>query len=111
MHHFGMRHKVLRREGEAPHEAPRRSRYIVALDKVTFVAGIIGPFTALTQVLEIFAKGTAEGVSLAFWVLIFMVTLPWIFYGIAHRDASILVHFLLWEVMNVLVIISILTFS
>ena len=111
MHHFGMRHKTRRREGVALHHAPRRTAYVHALDEITFVAGIVGPFTVLPQIYEIFSTHDASGVSLTAWVLLTIVTAPWVFYGFAHRDRSIIASFILWEVANLLVVVGVLMYG
>lgn len=85
--------------------------YIHLLDRVTFFAGIIGPFTVLPQIWQIFSTHAAGDVSLTSWALIFIVTLPWIFYGIAHKDRSIIVSFMLWEVANAVVVIGVLLYG
>jgi uncharacterized protein with PQ loop repeat len=101
--HLGLRHKRERLEGRRP--APH-TRYIKALDRVTFVAGVVGPFTVLPQIYEIFTTHQAAGVSVTAWVLMFIVTFPWIFYGVAHRDRAIIWSFILWEVANAAVIVG-----
>ena len=108
MHYLGMRHKNERKRGLKP--SPR-SPYIKFLDKLTFVVGVIGPFTVLPQSYNIFHTHSATGVSLATWGLIFIVTFPWILYGLAHRDKSIIVSFTLWEVMNLSVVIGVLLYG
>jgi MtN3 and saliva related transmembrane protein len=108
--HLGLRHKTERREeqtGARPVETP----YIVALDDITLVAGIVGPFTVLPQIWQIFATHSAQGVSLLSWSLIFIVTLPWVFYGFAHKDRSIIISFILWEVANALVVVGVLMYG
>jgi len=45
------------------------------------------------------------------WALIFIVTFPWILYGVAHREKSIIVSFILWEVANLLVVIGVLLYG
>ena len=107
MHHLGMRHKHERRIGL---KKTPQSRYIVFLDKLTFIAGVVGPFTVVPQIYTIFSTHSAQGVSLSTWALIFVVTLPWVFYGIAHKERSIIVSFILWEVANLLVVIGVLLY-
>lgn len=80
------------------------------LDKVTFVAGVLGPFTVLPQIYQIYITHHAADVSATSWALMFIVTMPWIFYGLAHRDKSIVISFILWEVMNALVFIGALLY-
>ena len=110
MHHLGMKHKHERR-GRILAPLRRRSRYIVFLDKLTFAAGVVGPFTVLPQIFQIFTTHSATDVSLTAWSLIFIVTLPWIFYGVAHKDRSIIVSFILWEVANALVVAGVLLYG
>ena len=108
MHYLGLRHKFERTQ--EPKKQPA-SPYIVFLDKLTFIVGVIGPFTVLPQIYTIFSTHSANGVSLATWSLIFIVTFPWILYGIAHKDKSIIVSFTLWEFVNLTVVIGVLLYS
>ncbi len=108
MHYLGMRHKYERQQGI---KKTSKSRYVTLLDKTTFVAGVIGPFTVLPQIYGIFSTHSAKGVSLATWLLIFIVTLPWVFYGFAHREKSIIASFILWEVANAAVVIGVLMYG
>ncbi|HEY5442717.1 MAG TPA: hypothetical protein VIJ68_04210 [Candidatus Saccharimonadales bacterium] len=108
MHYLGLRHKYERRQVAKP---ARKSSYIVFLDKLTFVVGVIGPFTVVPQIYGIFSTHSAKGVSLATWSLIFIVTFPWILYGLAHKEKSIIVSFILWEVANLSVVIGVLLYG
>src|SRR5580693_9302406 len=108
MHYLGMRHKYERTQRS---QKQRKSSYIVFLDKLTFVVGVIGPFTVLPQIYSIFSTKSAAGVSLTTWALIFIVTFPWILYGVAHKDKSIIVSFSLWEVVNLTVVVGVLLYG
>lgn len=108
MHYLGIRHKYERRVGL---RKTAKSPYIAFLDKLTFIVGIIGPFTVVPQIYTIFFTHSAEGVSLMTWLLIFLVTLPWVFYGIAHKEKSIIVSFTLWEIANFLVVLGVLIYQ
>jgi uncharacterized protein with PQ loop repeat len=107
MHYLGLRHKYEHRRGV---KKPPKSPYIVFLDKLTFIVGVIGPFTVLPQIYTIFSTKSAAGVSLATWALIFIVTFPWILYGVAHKEKSIIVSFILWEVVNLTVVVGVLLY-
>jgi len=108
MHYLGLRHKYERRQGL---KKQQRTPYIIFLDKLTFIVGVIGPFTVLPQIYTIFSTHSAKGVSLATWALIFIVTFPWILYGLAHKDKSIIVSFTLWEIVNLSVVIGVLIYG
>lgn len=107
MHFLGQRHKTQRKEtGEK-----KRSPYIVFLDKMTFIIGVIGPFVVVPQIWSIFSTQSAEGVSLMTWLLMFIVTFPWVLYGLAHRDAAIITSFTLWEIANATVVVGVLLYG
>ncbi|MCA9337127.1 hypothetical protein KC951_00265 [Candidatus Saccharibacteria bacterium] len=108
MHYLGMRHKYERSTGRK--KDVKRTPYIVFLDKLTFVVGTIGPFTVLPQIYTIYSTKSAAGVSAATWALIFVVTFPWILYGLAHKDKNIIVSFILWEIMNATVVVGALLY-
>jgi len=108
MHYLGLRHKYERQQGL---KKQRETPYIVFLDKLTFVVGVIGPFTVLPQIYSIFSSKSAAGVSLTTWALIFIVTFPWILYGFAHKEKNIIVSFILWEVVNLAVVIGVLLYG
>jgi uncharacterized protein with PQ loop repeat len=108
MHYLGMRHK---HERQVHLKKSASSPYIIFLDKLTFVVGIIGPFTVVPQIYSIFSTHSANGVSLATWLLIFIVTLPWVFYGMAHKEKSIIVSFALWEIANFLVVLGVFIYQ
>lgn len=108
MHYLGMKHKHQRKLGMKKNH---HSGYHKFLDKLTFVAGVVGPFTVLPQIYTIFNTRSATGVSFSTWVLIFIVTFPWILYGMAHKEKSIIVSFILWEVVNLAVVIGVLMYG
>jgi uncharacterized protein with PQ loop repeat len=105
LHFLGQKH-----QHERKFKSPKDTPYIRFLDKLTFIVGIIGPFTVLPQIISIYSTHNASGVSVWTWALIFTVTLPWVFYGIAHRSITIIISFTLWEFMNAAVAIGVLLY-
>lgn len=108
MHYLGLRHKYERKVGI---KKTHKTRYTVFLDKVTFIAGVIGPFTVVPQIYSIFSTRSAQGVSLSTWLMIFIVTFPWVLYGLAHKEKSILISFTLWEIANLAVVVGVLLYG
>lgn len=107
MHYLGLRHK---HEQSRTHKKETKTSYKAFLDRLTFIAGVVGPFTVLPQIYTIFSTHSAAGVSLLTWLLIFIVTFPWILYGLEHKDRSIIVSFSLWEVVNLTVVVGVLIY-
>jgi uncharacterized protein with PQ loop repeat len=108
INYLGLRHKYERRQG---YIKQKKTPYIVFLDKLTFIVGVIGPFTVLPQTYVIFSTKSAAGVSLTTWLLIFIVTFPWILYGLAHKEKNIIVSFILWEIVNLSVVVGVLLYG
>ena len=76
------------------------------LDQVVLVVGIVGPVSALPQLLEIYSLHAATGVSVLSWSLSALFDIPWIVYGIVHRERPIMVTYSLWFAMNLAVSIG-----
>lgn len=105
MHHLGLRHRHERTKEHRSHNK-NPTAYIRVLDKVTLIIGVVGPVTVLPQIYSIFSTQSAAGVSAITWFLMFLVTLPWIFYGMAHNDKTLIASFTLWEVVNLTVAVG-----
>lgn len=105
MHHFGLRRRHEQTKEHRAH-SKKPTRYVRILDKATLVIGVIGPVTVLPQIYSIFSTQSAEGVSAVTWFLMFLVTLPWVFYGAAHNDKTLIASFSLWEVVNLTVAVG-----
>lgn len=108
MHYLGLRHKHER--ALAPGRE-KTTRYIVFLDKVTLIIGIIGPATVLPQVISIYSTQSAADVSFTTWFLMTIVQIPWILYGFAHKDKILISSFILWTAVNTLVIVGIVLYG
>lgn len=95
-------HHVHRRKRGArnlePFPSARMS--VQLLDHIAIAAGIIGPIMTLPQVYQIFALQNAAGVSAVSWGAFAILDIPFILYGVVHRDRLIIVTYILWIVMN-----------
>jgi len=81
------------------------------LEKTVFAVAIIAPLTTLPQIIKIISTKTAAGVSLLTWTIYTLVTIPWIIYGIVHKEKPIIVSYVLWLILNTLVVIAILLYG
>lgn len=103
MHFLGQKHQ---HEHDPANKNEPQTDYTRFLDRLTLIAGLIGPFTVLPQIYQIFSTKSAAGVSPLTWGLIFVVTFPWILYGLARKDKTIMISFTLWEIVNATVFIG-----
>jgi len=53
---------------------------------------VIGPFSAIPQVVEIWLGKNATGVSVTSWLLYIVLAIIWLFYGIVHKEKPIIIN-------------------
>ncbi len=97
-------HLHLRKRGAAnTHPFPSKNIGIKLLDRAAIVAGIVGPAMTLPQIYQIFAFHNATGVSAFSWAAFAILDIPFIIYGLVHKDRLITVTYILWLVANLTV--------
>lgn len=90
---------------------PAKELRFIVLDEIVLVVGVIGPLTTIPQILKIFLIQDATGVSTMAWGLSALFDIPWILYGLAHKERPITIAYIMWFVMNILVFIGALTYG
>jgi len=107
-----LRHIHLRKRHTAKLEPyPARSFWKRVLDRVVLGVGIAGPIMSIPQIVLIYVGQDATGVSPISWVAWATFNIPWILYGIAHRELPIIVTYTLWFICNSLIFIGALLYS
>ena len=76
------------------------------LDKVTLVAGILGPLMVIPQIYKIYSLHNAAGVSALSWGAFAVLDVPFILYGIFHKDKPIITTYTLFCIANTIVAIG-----
>lgn len=100
------RHRRKRKEDAIPVTPTISKRWILTLDRITLVAGIIGPITVIPQIFDIYYRHNATGVSIASWLAPGILDIAFLFYGIVHKDKPITVTYTLWLLANFAVAIG-----
>ena len=103
LHHIHMRKRF---SGETFHPYPATKKSIRILDKVVYVTGLLGLLTMLPQLHLIFIQKTASGIAPITWILLAIFNIPWIIYGLAHKEKPIIIIQSMWFVVNSLVFIG-----
>lgn len=99
-----LHHLHLRKRGAKNTEPfPSNNIGIKLLDRAAIVAGITGPAMTLPQIYQIFALHNATGVSAFSWAAFAILDIPFIIYGLVHKDRLITVTYILWLVANLTV--------
>lgn len=99
MHH----HPSVRRRREA---YPSQRFWFRMLDRIVLVAGIAAPIFTVPQIILIYSTHDAAGVSPLTWGVYALLDLPWVVYGFAHRERSIIYSYLLWCAANATVTVG-----
>ena len=76
------------------------------LDRVTLVAGILGPIMVIPQIYQIFSTHEAHGVSVLSWFAFAVLDIPFIAYGMLHKDRPIVTTYALFCIANTMVAIG-----
>ena len=79
---------------------PSRDPWIRFLDRVTIVAGVLGPLMTFPQIWQIFYFHSATGVSGLSWAAFGLLDMPFVLYGIVHKNKLIFVTYALWCIAN-----------
>jgi uncharacterized protein with PQ loop repeat len=107
MHHLHRRKRVYQKLEPVPHPDPR----IRFLDKAIYVAGVLGPFFTIPQILKIWMGREALGVSLWSWIGYLALSVVWLIYGMAHKDKPIILMNGLNIVIQIFVILGIIVYQ
>ena len=105
--HLGLRH-IHKRKGASSQFAPypHEDGWKRIIDRTTLVAGIVGPLILIPQIMKIFVTREASGISIFSWTLLAILGIPFIVYGFVHKEKVLVVTYLLFFVMNTLVIVG-----
>lgn len=107
-HHLHIRKRLSQKKLE-PY--PSKNFWIHTLDKVVLALGVLGPVMALPQLELIYIEHQAAGVSVLSWTTWAFMNIPWVMYGVVHKERPIVVTYTLWFFINGLVAIGALLYS
>lgn len=62
------------------------------IDRLVYVAAIVEPLFSLPQAYQIYNAKAAVNVSILSWLGFEIMTIIWLWYGIAHKDKMILIY-------------------
>jgi len=87
------------------------SRAESVIRRLAYIAGLIGPFTALPQAFWIWTSHQAAGVSLFSSVGFTAVAGVWLAYGIVMRQGPIVLSSLLWVILDLAIVSGVLRYG
>jgi len=96
----------VRKRGGGREPYPARTPGLRAVDALVYTAGILAPVMTLPQIYLIFSTRNASGVSAEAWLAWALLDVPWILYGVVHRERPLVVTYTLWFLGNFLVFVG-----
>ena len=90
---------------------PHPNKYIHLLDDICLIFSILMPLTTAPQIYKIFHTQNVEGLSLLMWIFYCFAVIPFLIYGIVHKEKPLIVLNSLWFVAQLIIIYGILLYS
>ncbi|MFH0870756.1 MAG: PQ-loop domain-containing transporter [archaeon] len=106
-HHQHIRKRIHTRFQEYPHP----DKWVNLLDKLLIVIAVIAPLMNIPQVAKIFIGHNASGISLLSYACFTLFDIPWLIYGIVHKEKPIVLSYSFWLVTNILVVIGVVFYG
>lgn len=92
------------------HKYPHPNKRIRFLDNVCLVFSVLMPATTIPQIWKIFRYQRVEGLSLEMWILYTIGVIPFLIYGIVHKEKPLIVLNVLWLIAQIIIIVGILMY-
>ncbi len=99
LHHLHIRKRI----SKSLEPYPARSASKRLLDKLIFVAGVVGPLLSIPQIILIYSNKDASDISAVSWFGWAALNIVWILYGLAHKEPPIVTTYTLWFIINLTV--------
>jgi uncharacterized protein with PQ loop repeat len=109
LHHIHKRKKLHQDHNLEPYPHPKR--FVRWLDLTIFFLAFAGPLANLPQIIQIFTEKTAAGLSFTTWLIFVIIAVPWIAYGIVHKEKPIIIANILWFITQLFVVIGIVMYG
>lgn len=100
LHHLHLRKRA---SGRAEHSYPAQTPGVKLLDVVIKIVAVISPAMMIPQILLIYTEKNADGIAPLSWFAFALFNIPWIIYGIVHKEKPLVLMYILWFICNVLV--------
>lgn len=72
--------------------AVKKTKHAKLVDRLIYFAAIVEPLFSLPQAYQIYHSRSAASVSILSWLGFEVMTLIWLWYGIVHREKTILIY-------------------
>ncbi len=81
------------------------------IDKLVLIIAFLAPLVELPQLIEIYALKAAGSVSLLTWSMFVVFGVPWLIYGIIHKEKPVIILYSLWIIIDSAIVVGILLYG
>ncbi|MBU1930558.1 hypothetical protein KJ972_03555, partial [Candidatus Micrarchaeota archaeon] len=81
------------------------------MDKIVIAVGIIAPILTIPQLLTIWLEQNASSLSLITWMTYTISAIFWVIYGIMHKSKPIIILYVIWIIVDILIVLGILLYG
>ena len=106
-HHLHKRKRVHEKLEKFPH--PHKG--IKFLDEFLLLIAAISPLSTVPQIIKIYSTKNAIGVSKLTFSFFAFFDIPWIIYGVVHKEKPIIIAYSLWLVANLTIVAGTLIYA
>jgi uncharacterized protein with PQ loop repeat len=107
IYHINRRKRIHVKEEKYPHP----NKWIRRLDKLVLCLAVLGPMFDVPQLIKIYADKSAKDVSFYTWFFFAFFAIPWLIYGIVHREKPIIISYSLWILIDSLIVAGVILYS
>jgi uncharacterized protein with PQ loop repeat len=87
---------------------PHPDKWKNLVDKLIYPVALFGIAFTIPQVITIWIENNTEGVSIISWSAYLMVASFWFLYGVLHKEKPIMLIYLMWILVEVMIVIGLL---
>ena len=81
-----------------------------AIDRIVLIIAFLAPLVELPQLIEIYVNKAAQNVSVLTWGFFVIFGIPWLIYGIIHKEKPIIILYSLWIIIDSIIVVGILLY-
>lgn len=107
LHHLHKRKRIHKKKEQYPHPRPLKRM----IDHLIYGIGVLAPIMASFQAVKIWSEQTADGVSLTTFAFNMIANVFWFIYGVVHKEKPIIMMYVLFFIVNAIIVTGILKFS
>lgn len=106
LYHLNLRKRILQKK----EKFPSQDKKIRFLDSLVLVLAFIMPLSILPQIIKMHTTQSVGDISVLTFSLLLVLAVPWLLYGMVHKEKVIVLNNITWIILHLTVIGSYLIY-